>query len=89
MFPRDETQKRKKLIHFQEGENGLFKQNDFSVDLTIHDVPADLLKEFCEKIVKPHYPDGASQAIRDLMREAIEKETSKKVLESLSQLSYN
>lgn len=89
MFPRDEIQKRKKLVYFQEGENGLFKENDFFVDFTIYDVPASLLKEFCEKIVKPHYPNGASQAIRDLMREAIERETSKKVLESLSQLSHN
>lgn len=89
MFPPDEIQKRKKFVYSQQDGNALFKENDFFIDLTIYGVPASLLKEFCEKIVKPHYPDGTSQAIRELMRKTIERETSKKVLESLSQISLN
>lgn len=59
----------KKLATLVKSENGEFK-DDFFVHLTIYDVPASLLKEFCEKIVKPCYPDGVSKALRDLMREA-------------------
>jgi len=59
----------KKLATFIESESGEFK-DDLFVHLTIYDVPASLLKEFCEKIVKPYYPDGISQAIKDLMRKA-------------------
>ncbi len=42
-----------------------------SVDLTIHDVPAFLLWEFGEKIVRPCYPGGVNEAVVDLMRKAI------------------
>jgi len=44
------------------------------VNITIYDVPSELVKEFSEKIVRPYYPRGISQAIKDLMRKAIKKE---------------
>lgn len=44
------------------------------VNITIYDIPADLLHEFSEKAVKPYYPGGISQAIKDLMWKTIEKE---------------
>lgn len=42
------------------------------VNITIYDVPAELVEEFKEKVVKPRYPYGTSQAIRDLMRKAVQ-----------------
>ena len=48
------------------------------VDITIYDVPSELVKEFSEKIVKPYYPSGISQEIKDLMKKAVEKEKEKK-----------
>jgi len=48
------------------------------VNITIYDIPANLVYEFSEKVVKPYYPGGISQAIKDLMKKAIEKEKEKK-----------
>lgn len=48
------------------------------VNITIYDIPSELIKEFSEKIVKPYYLGGISQAIKDLMRKAINKEKEKK-----------
>jgi len=48
------------------------------VHITIHDIPSSLVKEFSEKIVKPYYPGGISQAMKDLMKKAVEKEKEKK-----------
>jgi hypothetical protein len=45
--------------------------DDMSVDLTIYNVPASLLREFAQKIISPHYPGGVSDAVKDLMRKAI------------------
>jgi len=48
------------------------------VNITIYDIPANLLHEFSEKTVRPYYPGGISQAIKDLMKKAVEKEKEKK-----------
>jgi len=48
------------------------------VNITIYDVPSELVKEFSEKIVKPYYRGGISQAMKDLMRKAVKKEKEKK-----------
>jgi len=48
------------------------------VNITIYDIPAILLHEFSEKVVKLYYPGGISQAIKALMRKAVEKEKEKK-----------
>ena len=51
--------------------------DDLSVHLTIYDVPAGLLRDFCKKIVQPNYPGGVSEAIKDLIQKAIlERQTS-------------
>jgi hypothetical protein len=39
--------------------------------MLIRNIPAELLKEFDEKIVKPFYPGGHSKAVQDLMRQTI------------------
>jgi hypothetical protein len=42
-----------------------------SVSITIYDVPESLVREFAQKVVRPMYPEGISDAIKDLMRKAI------------------
>lgn len=47
-----------------------------TANLTIYDIPAELLKEFAVKVVQPKYPGGVSEAIRDLMRKAVQRENT-------------
>ena len=52
----------------------LAAEDDFSVDLTLHDFSASLLTEFAEKIMRPYYSGNMSDAVKDLMRKAISEE---------------
>jgi len=52
----------------------LATEDDFSVDLTLHDFSAILLAEFAEKIVRPYYSGNMSDAVKDLMQKAIGEE---------------
>jgi len=63
----------KRLIYFQEHDSNR-SEDDLFVDLTVHDVSASLLKEFTERIIKPYYPGGVSDAIKDLIRKAIDEQ---------------
>jgi hypothetical protein len=49
----------------------LASEEDLLVDLTFHSVPASLLTEFAEKIVRPYYNGNLNAAIQDLIRKAI------------------
>jgi len=60
----------KRLACFQEIGKRKYDDEMF-VSLTIYDVPASLLREFGEKIVRPNYPGGVSEAIKDLIQKAI------------------
>jgi len=42
-------------------------ENDLPVDLTLHKVPASLLTEFAEKIVRPYYNGNMNAAVQDLL----------------------
>ena len=46
-------------------------ENDLLVDLTFHSVPASLLTEFVEKIVKPYYAGNMNAAIQDLIQKTL------------------
>ena len=46
-------------------------ENDFAVDLTLHQVPSSLLSEFEEKVVRPYFGGNLNQAIQDLLRKAL------------------
>jgi len=46
-------------------------EEDLLVDLTFHKVPAPLLSEFAEKIVRPYYGNNMNAAIQDLLRKAL------------------
>jgi len=49
----------------------LTTDDDFSVDLTLHDFSVTLLTEFAEKIVKPYYSGKMNNAVKDLIQKAI------------------
>ena len=49
----------------------LAEENDFAVDLTLHQVPASLLNEFEEKVVRPYFEGNLNQAIPDLLRKTL------------------
>ena len=49
----------------------LATENDILVDLTFHSVPASLLTEFAEKIVRPYYAGNMNAAIQDLLHKTI------------------
>jgi hypothetical protein len=46
-------------------------ENDLLVDLTFHSVPASLLAEFAEKIVKPYFNGNLNAAIQDLLHKTL------------------
>ena len=46
-------------------------ENDFAVDLTLHQVPASLLSEFEEKVVKPYFGGNIDRSVQDLIRKAL------------------
>jgi hypothetical protein len=46
-------------------------------NITIYGVPADLLHEFSEKVIKPYYSGGITEALIDLMRKAVQEQKEK------------
>jgi hypothetical protein len=49
----------------------LATMDDLLVDLTFHNVPASLLAEFAEKVVRPYYQGNMNAAIQDLINKAL------------------
>jgi hypothetical protein len=49
----------------------LTTQDDLLVDLTFHNVPASLLSEFAEKIVRPYYAGNMNAAIQNLLHKTL------------------
>jgi alanine-alpha-ketoisovalerate/valine-pyruvate aminotransferase len=49
----------------------LATEDDLLVDLTFHSVPASLLAEFAEKIVRPYYQGNMNAAIQDLLHKTL------------------
>ena len=49
----------------------LTTETDLLVDLTFHKVPASLLSEFAEKIVRPYFQGNMNTAIQDLIKKAL------------------
>ena len=50
-------------------------EQDLLVSLTFHNLPAELLKEFALKIVKPHFKGNMNQAVISLIEKAVADET--------------
>jgi alanine-alpha-ketoisovalerate/valine-pyruvate aminotransferase len=49
----------------------LATESELLVDLTFHSVPASLLFEFAEKIVRPYYQGNINAAIQDLLKKTM------------------
>jgi len=49
-------------------------EDDLLVDLTFHSVPASLLSEFAEKIVRPYYNGNLNAAIQDLLHKTLREQ---------------
>jgi len=52
-------------------KTSLLATEDLLVDLTFHGVPASLITEFAEKIVRPYYNGNLNAAIQDLLHKAL------------------
>ena len=46
-------------------------EEDFVVNLTLHDFPASLLTEFSEKIVSPYYDGNLNAALQDFIQKVL------------------
>ncbi|MCW4044788.1 MAG: hypothetical protein NWE94_04650 [Candidatus Bathyarchaeota archaeon] len=52
----------------------LATEEELLIDLTLHGVPASLITEFAENIVKPYYNGNLNAAIQDLLIKAISEQ---------------
>lgn len=52
----------------------LAMEEDLLVDLTFHNVPASMIKEFAQKIVMPYYRGNLNAAIQDLIGKALSEQ---------------
>jgi hypothetical protein len=50
-------------------------EQDLLVSLKLYNFPAELLREFAVKIVKPYFKGNINEALRSLMQRAIDEET--------------
>jgi hypothetical protein len=62
------------VIHIKKKTALLATEEDFQIDLTLHDVPAGLVAEFAEKIVKLYYAGNLNAAVQDLMSKALSEQ---------------
>ncbi len=62
------------MIHIKKKTALLATQEDLEVDLTLHDVPALLISEFAEKIVRPYYNGNLNAAIQDLINKSLSEQ---------------
>jgi tagatose-1,6-bisphosphate aldolase non-catalytic subunit AgaZ/GatZ len=62
------------VIHIKKKTALLAAQEDLLVDLTLHSVPASLITEFAEKIVRPYYGGNLNATIQDLIIKALSEQ---------------
>ena len=55
-------------------DNGQKRLFENAVNIAISGIPAELLHEFSERVIKPLYAGGISGAIKDLMQEAVNEQ---------------
>jgi hypothetical protein len=54
----------------------LATEEDLLIDLTFHKVPASLIAEFNEKIVRPYYNGNLNAAFQDLINKTLAEQDS-------------
>ena len=47
------------------------EEEEFAVNLTLHDFPAALLTEFVENLVAPYYNGNLNAAVQDLVQKSL------------------
>jgi hypothetical protein len=52
----------------------LVMENDLFVDVTFHRIPASLLTDFAERIVRPYFGGNMNAAIQDLIHKALSEQ---------------
>jgi hypothetical protein len=52
-------------------KQAVLADEDFVVNLTLHDFPTSLLTEFAEKIVSPYYDGNLNAALQDLVQKVL------------------
>ena len=52
-------------------KQAVLADEDFAVNLTLHDFPTSLLTEFAEKIVSPYYDGNLNAALQDLVQKVL------------------
>ena len=62
------------MSHMEKKTALIATQEDLSIDLTLHDVPASVITEFAEKIVRPYYRGNLNAAIQDLISKALSEQ---------------
>ena len=55
-------------------KTSLATQEEMLVDLTLHAVPASLISEFAEEIVRPYYEGNFNAAIQDMIGKALSEQ---------------
>ncbi|MCW3999230.1 MAG: hypothetical protein NWE93_03225 [Candidatus Bathyarchaeota archaeon] len=50
-------------------------EQEMLLSLTLHNFPAEMLREFAKNVVKPYFNGNLNEAIRCLMQKAVEEET--------------
>jgi hypothetical protein len=63
-------------------------EDDLLVSLTFHNMPAELLREFALKIVRPYFGGNLNEAVRSLMEKAITEETLVKVVTAQTKVIF-
>jgi len=63
--------KQKAIVSYLNGEDDLRKE-DLFVNITLYRLPGDLVREFALRFAYK-YPGGVSEAIQDLMRNAVKE----------------
>jgi hypothetical protein len=56
-------------------QSDIITEKDLLVDLTLHNMSAEMLKEFALKIVRPYFDGNMNEAIRKLMEKTVQEET--------------
>ena len=64
--------KQKNIQACLQGEGDDLGKEEIFVNITLHRVPGDLVREFARSVVV-NYPGGISEAIQDLMRRALKE----------------
>jgi hypothetical protein len=63
------------------GENEQKRLFEGSVNITIYDIPTELLHEFGKKVIEPLYKGGISEAIKDIMQKAVQEQKQNEIFQ--------